>query len=178
MVTVLVEQCGADVDAADRRGDRPLDDAVRDSRDDVAAYLRGKGALSRGITKAAPGPQCDQSCQTDLADLADLAAAVAAVPPSSEGACGTSGPKSWAAIKVARRLSARRPSLAQQAVAKADKAVAKCQRVSVVHGSSDELCARELQLELLDLDAPPEARAAPLAPNLNLNPGLNPDPSS
>ena len=177
MVTVLVEQCGADVDAADRRGDRPLDDAVRDSRDHVAAYLRGKGALSRGITKAAPGPQCDQSCQTDLADLADLAAAVAAVPPSSEGG-GTSGPKSWAAIKVARRLSARRPSLAQQAVAKADKAVAKCQRVSVVHGSSDELCARELRLELLDLDAPPEARAAPLAPNLNLNPGLNPDPSS
>ena len=177
MVTVLVEQCGADVDAADRRGDRPLDDALRDSRDDVAAYLQGKGALSRGIAKAAPGPKCDQSSQTDLADLADLAAAVAAVPPSSEGG-GTSGQKSWAAIKVARRLSARRPSLAQKAVVKADKAVAKCQRVSVVHGSGDELCARELQLELLDLDAPPEARAAPLAPNPNLNPSLNPDPSS
>ena len=177
MVTVLVEQCGADVDAADRRGDRPLDDALRDSRGDVAAYLQGKGALSRGITKAAPGPKCDQSSQTDLGDLADLAAAVAAVPPSSEGG-GTSGQKSWAAIKVARRLSARRPSLAQKAVVKADKAVAKCQRVSVVHGSGDELCARELQLELLDLDAPPEARAAPLAPNRNLKPGLNPDPSS
>ena len=176
MVTVLVEQCGADVDAADRRGDRPLDDALRDGRDDVAAYLQGKGALSRGIAKAAPGLKCDQSSQTDLGDLADLAA-VAAVPPSTEGGI-TSGQKSWAAIKVARRLSARRPSLAQKAVVKADEAVAKCQRVSVVHGSGDELCARELQLELLDLDAPPEARAAPLAPNRNLHPGLNPDPSS
>ena len=130
------------------RGDRPLDEAVRDGHAEVAAYLRSKGALSRSAAEATPGAKRDQSCQTEPA------AHPAAEPAAAEGGGAEGGGREGAVASAKHhgapswRRASRRVSLAQQAVARADKAVARCQRVSVVHGSSDELCARGRTLTL------------------------------
>ena len=121
---------------------------------DLAKAAAGRMlALSRSAADATPGAKRDQSCQTEPA-----AHPAAAEGGGAEGGGAEGGGREGAVASAKHhgapswRRASRRVSLAQQAVARADKAVARCQRVSVVHGSSDELCAQGLQLELLDLD--------------------------
>ena len=71
VVTVLVDELGADLFLVDRWGGTPLDDAVRSDHQDVASFLKSRGA-GRGAVAASADPSaalCNAAARGDVDQL-------------------------------------------------------------------------------------------------------------